>query len=94
MFTEWARHNAWLAQARLGTLMDELPWTNDTQYIADQMRLAIAPIENAIERLERGVISLDEWRKRRESGYKEKENETQMTTPRFAPGGTKSVARA
>jgi hypothetical protein len=94
VFTEWARHNAWLAQARLGTLMDELPWTNDTQYIADQMRLAIAPIEEAIVRLERGVITLDEWRKRRDSGYKEKENETQMTTPRFAPGGTTSVASA
>jgi len=92
VFTEWARHNAWLARARLGTLMDELPWTNDTAYIAEQLRQAIAPIEIAVERLERGVISLEEWRNRRDSGYKDRENEVQMSTPRFAPGGAEPLA--
>jgi hypothetical protein len=84
--TEAARHNAWMARARLGTILEELPWTNDSQFIAEQLRVAIAPIEHAIARLERGEISLDEWRSLRGSGYRERENELQMTTPRFAPG--------
>jgi hypothetical protein len=84
--TETARHDAWVARARLGTILDELPWTNDSQFIAEQLREAIAPIEHAITRLERGEISLEEWRNLRGSGYRERENELQMTTPRFAPG--------
>jgi hypothetical protein len=93
-YTEWARHNAWLARARLGTLMDELPWTNDTSFIAEQLRQAIAPIEAAIERLDRGIISSDEWRRLRAEGYKERENEVQMSTPRFVPSGEKPVVHA
>jgi len=91
--TEAARHNAWLARARLGTILEELPWTNDSQFIAEQLREAIAPIEHAIARLERGEISLEEWRSLRGSGYRERENELQMTTPLFAPGELDPAAR-
>ena len=91
--TEAARHNAWMARARLGTILEELPWTNDSQFIAEQLREAIAPIEHAIARLERGEISLEEWRSLRGSGYRERENEQQMTTPRFDPGELHPAAR-
>jgi hypothetical protein len=84
-FTEWARHNAWLARARLGTILEELPWTNDRQFLVEQLREAIEPIATAIGRLEHGVVSLEEWRRLRNTGYRERENEAQMTTPRFAP---------
>jgi hypothetical protein len=84
-FTEWARHNAWVARARLGTILDELPWTNDTEFIVEQLKAAIEPVETAIASLERGEISLEQWRELRNSGYREPENEVQMTTPRFEP---------
>jgi hypothetical protein len=84
--TETARHNAWLAKARLGTILEELPWTNDSQFVVEQLREAIAPVEHAIARLERGEITIEEWRNLRGTGYRERENELQMTTPRFAPG--------
>jgi hypothetical protein len=84
-FTEWARHNAWIARARLGTILDEIPWTNDREFLVEQLREAVEPIVTAIGRLEHGVVSLEEWRKLRNTGYRERENEAQMSTPRFAP---------
>jgi hypothetical protein len=93
-FTEWARHNAWLARARLGTLMEELPWTNNTEFIIEQLREAVAPIEIAIAKLERGVISDDEAREYRARNYQAEENELQMTTPRFDPSAEPSAAKA
>ena len=91
-FTEWARHNAWLARARLGTLMEELPWTNDIPFIVEQLRQAIAPIEIAIAKLETGVISAEEAREYRARNYQDEENELQMTTPRFDPSAEPSAA--
>ncbi len=93
-FTEWARHNAWLARARLGTLMEELPWTNNTEFIVDQLRQAIAPIETAIAKLETGVISAEEAREYRARNYQADENELQMTTPVFDPSAEPSAAKA
>jgi hypothetical protein len=81
VYTEWARHNAWLAQARIGTLLEELPWTEDMAWLADQLRQAIAPIERAIQRLEQGQMS---WEERQE--LYDQEDVIQMTEPRFLPG--------
>jgi hypothetical protein len=89
IYCEWARHNAWLAQARLGTLLEELPWTEDMQLIADQLRQAVAPIERAIERLERGVIAREE----RVEMY-DNDDVIQMSTPRFAPGQARPLTTA
>jgi hypothetical protein len=89
--TEWARHNAWIARARLGAIMEELPWTNDAEFIVEQLREAVAPIEMAIDRLQRERISVEEWRKIH-NAYKERENEIQMNTPRFAPGVQRATA--
>jgi hypothetical protein len=93
-FTEWARHNAWLARARLGSLMEELPWTNDLAFIIEQLRQAVEPIELAIERLERGVISAEEAQAYKDSDYQARENQLQMSTPRFAPGAYRPLAKA
>jgi hypothetical protein len=93
-YTEWARHNAWLARARLGTLMEELPWTNDTAFIAEQLRQAVAPIEVAIERLTRGLVSDEEARKYEQDDYQAREDEKQLTTPRFDPSAEPPVSKA
>jgi hypothetical protein len=85
-FTEWARHNAWVSRARLGTILEELRWTNDSEFIVEQLKEAIAPVEHAIATLQHGVISLEQWRALRGSGYRDRENEIQMSTPRFEPG--------
>jgi hypothetical protein len=86
---EWARHNAWLAQARIGTLLDELPWTEDMQWIADQLRQSIAPIERAIERLEGGVIPFEDYRK-----VYDQDDVIQMSQPRFQPGKSRPLTTA
>jgi hypothetical protein len=77
---EWARHNAWLAQARIATLLEELPWTEDMDWLAEQLRRAIAPIERAVERLEAGIIPMDAWK-----AVYDRDDVIQMTQPRFQP---------
>jgi hypothetical protein len=77
---EWTRHNAWLAQARIATLLEELPWSEDMQWLADQLRQAIAPIERAIERLEGGAIPFEDYK----TAY-DHDDVIQMTQPRFQP---------
>jgi hypothetical protein len=89
IYVEWARHNAWLAQARIGTLLEELPWTEDMQWLADQLRQAIAPIELAIERLERGITTREESR-----DWYNSEDPIQMSTPRFQPGVVRPLTTA
>jgi hypothetical protein len=77
---EWARHNAWLAQARITTLLEQLPWTEDMDWLAAQLRQAIAPIERAVERLESGIVPFDQWR-----DIYNNDDTIQMTQPRFQP---------
>jgi hypothetical protein len=89
VYAEWARHNAWLAQARITTLLEELPWTEDMSWLASQLRQAIAPIELAIERLERGIVTREESR-----DWYNSEDPAQMSTPRFEPGKAPSLTTA
>jgi hypothetical protein len=86
---EWARHNAWLAQARIATLLEQLPWTEDMDWLASQLRQAIAPIERAVERLEAGIIPMDAWR-----DVYNNDDLVQMSQPRFQPGKTRPLATA
>jgi hypothetical protein len=86
-YTEWARHNAWYARARLGTLIEELPWTNDRAAIVDQLRQAIEPVQAAIVKLERDVISRNRARE-----DQLQEDQDQMTAPLFDPGAVAPAA--
>ena len=79
-YTEWARHNAWYARARLGTLIEELPWTNDRVAIVDQLRQAIEPVQAAIIKLERDVIPRSQMR-----ANQLQEDQDQMRAPLFDP---------
>jgi hypothetical protein len=79
--TDWARHAAWMTQARVGTLLEELPWSEDMPWLAQQLRQAIAPMTRAIERLEHGMVDRDE----RIAMYDE-DDVIQMSEPRFVPG--------
>jgi len=88
-YTEWARHNAWVAHARLGTIMEELPFTEDREFIVEQLRQAIAPVERAIARVERGLVDRHE-RKR----IYDNDDVVQMSAPRFAPGREPTTAEA
>ncbi|MEM7281743.1 MAG: hypothetical protein AAF438_08965 [Pseudomonadota bacterium] len=51
LFSEWARHKAWLAQGKLATLMDELPFTEDRDQVIHALRVSIADVEDAIQDL-------------------------------------------
>jgi hypothetical protein len=88
-YTDWARHNAWLAQARLGTLLEELPWTEHMEFLAEQLRQAVAPVHRAIERLEHGRVGREE----RNEMYDE-DDVIQMSEPRFLPGDARPRATA
>ncbi len=48
LFTEWARHKAWLSMGRLQTLVDEIPFTDDKRVITHYLRDAIRDVETAI----------------------------------------------
>jgi hypothetical protein len=79
--TDWARHAAWVTQARVETLLEELPWTEDMEFLAQQLRQAIAPMTRAIARLEQGMIEREE----RIAMY-DNDDVIQMSEPRFLPG--------
>jgi hypothetical protein len=85
--TEWAHHAAWTTQARLGTLLEELPWTEDMTWLAEQLRQAIAPMTRAIERLEHGIIERDDQ-------MIHQDELAQMSQPRFRPGIAPEPAKA
>ena len=48
LFTEWARHKAWLSMGRLQTLVDEIPFTDNRQVLTQHLKDAITEIETAI----------------------------------------------
>jgi hypothetical protein len=83
---EWARHRAWFSKARLATLIEELPFTDDRAFIAKQLKMAIAPVLDAIDRLE----NIDEPSERGRGKSRTKrffmDDDRQMTEERFLPG--------
>jgi hypothetical protein len=48
MRAEFARHKAWLARAKLGDLIENLPLTDDVELIRRGLRWAIADVETAL----------------------------------------------
>ena len=49
LFTEWARHKAWLSIGKLQKMIEDLPFTEDRQTLTTQLQNAIADIQTAIE---------------------------------------------
>ena len=49
LFTEWARHKAWLSAGKLQNLITNIPFTENKQAITEHLRSAIADVESAIE---------------------------------------------
>lgn len=48
LFTEWARHKAWLSREKLNKLLHQLPFTDDKAEIIAALRAAIDDVETAI----------------------------------------------
>ncbi len=51
VFAEVARHSAWLAQAKLSELIDQLPLTNDVESIENAIKKAIVDVTDTLEKL-------------------------------------------
>ena len=51
IFPEWARHKAWISRGKLNRLIEELPFTKDTDLIISKLKDAIKDVENAISDL-------------------------------------------
>ena len=51
IFPEWARHKAWISRGKLNQLIEELPFTKDTNLIISELKNAIKDVENAISDL-------------------------------------------
>lgn len=49
LFTEWARHKAWLSVGKLQNMIENIPFTEDRRTITNYLKGAIADIETAIE---------------------------------------------
>ncbi len=52
LFTEWARHKAWLAIGKLNEMTADIPFTDDREVITSYLKCAIADVETAIGDLE------------------------------------------
>ncbi len=85
LYTEMARHAAWLGQAKLGTIFESLPWTEDRAQIITALSSAVEDVERCIKQLEAGDVSVEQY----EALYV-KEDERQMTTQLFSPGAVAS----
>ncbi len=48
LFSEWARHKAWLAQSKLERLTVEMPFTDDPAELVRALKEAVADVEVAI----------------------------------------------
>jgi len=48
MAAEFARHKAWLTRAKLDSLIEQLPLTDDVELIQRELRWAIADVETAL----------------------------------------------
>jgi len=51
LFTEWARHKAWLSAGKLHHLIDNIPFTDDAQALTQRLKYAIADVQSAIDDL-------------------------------------------
>ncbi|MEQ8640852.1 MAG: hypothetical protein RIE31_09655 [Alphaproteobacteria bacterium] len=65
-YTDWARHKAWTSRAKLGTLLEELPFTEDRQQIIQALKDAVADVHGAIAMLEAGDRTFEEMREIRD----------------------------
>jgi len=79
--TETARHAAWAARGRLGTIMEDLPFTEDRAHIIKALKGAIADVELLIKRLETPEIDPETYRR-----FYNEDDVRQMTTPRYTVG--------
>ncbi len=81
IYSEMARHAAWLGKAKLGTVLESMAWTEDRTRIIAELSAAIEDVTHCIRQLEVGDVSLEQYRKERERA-----DERQMATPVFDPG--------
>ena len=54
LFTEWARASAWRSRQRLDQLIEALPFTDDPERVAADLRAAIADVERAASEMVSG----------------------------------------
>jgi len=59
-YTEFSRRKAWIARAKLGTLMEELPFTEDRAVIVEALKAAIADVHQAIDMLEGSDVTAED----------------------------------
>lgn len=54
LYTEWARTAAWRSSQRLQRLIDELPFTDDVDRVAAELRAAVADVDRAAAEMQTG----------------------------------------
>ena len=54
LYTEWARHVAWRAQGRLGTLIETLPFHQEPDAVIARLETAIEDVRRAIDDMRAG----------------------------------------
>jgi len=82
VLTEAARHAAWRARGRLGTLIEELPFTEDRAKIIQALKGAVVDVERMIARMEHGPIPSED-----RLGQYAEDDAWQMSEPPYHPGG-------
>jgi hypothetical protein len=65
-YTEFAKRKAWVARAKLGTFLEETPFTEDRALLVRGLKAAIADVEQTIAMLEGPDVSEEEALRRRQ----------------------------
>ncbi|MEM8705524.1 MAG: hypothetical protein AAGE98_03655 [Actinomycetota bacterium] len=61
LYTEWAKFASWRSHGRLGSLLEQLPFSDDPQAVADELEAAIADATQAVAEMRAGARQMDHY---------------------------------
>ncbi len=62
---EWAKHRAWMSRAKLGWIIENMPFTESTESAIAQLEAAVVDVNDFIETVKAGRMSMAEAMARR-----------------------------
>ena len=81
VYNEMARHAAWLAKAKLGSILESGVWIEDRGKLVAELSAAVDDVQRCIDQLKAGGIDDEAYEEGRIA-----EDERQMTAPLFERG--------
>jgi NACalpha-BTF3-like transcription factor len=61
LWTEWAKMAAWRSSGRLSALVEGLPFTDDRDFVVEQLQAAIQDAQQAIEEIQGDAVPAEHY---------------------------------